>query len=53
MLSAGEIKRKLGLYAADLVKREMVVVLGTGSTVYWLIQELGKRVNQGLSFLIH
>lgn len=52
MLSAGEIKRKLGLYAADLVKKEMVVGLGTGSTVYWLIQELGKRVNQGLSIAI-
>jgi len=52
MLSVDEIKRKLGLYAADLVKKEMVVGLGTGSTVYWLIQELGKRVNQGLSIAI-
>ncbi|MGZ8511668.1 MAG: ribose-5-phosphate isomerase RpiA [Chitinophagaceae bacterium] len=52
MLSADEIKKKLGLYAADFVKQEMVIGVGTGSTVYWLIQELGKRVNQGLSINI-
>lgn len=52
MLSADEIKKALGIYAADFVKQEMAIGLGTGSTVYWLIQELGKRVKQGLNIAI-
>lgn len=43
-----EIKKKVGVYAADLVKRGMTLGLGSGSTVYWLIEELGRRVAQGL-----
>lgn len=52
MLSADEIKKQLGIYAADFVKQGMTVGLGTGSTVYWLIQELGKRIKQGLEISI-
>lgn len=52
MLSPGEIKKKVAIYAADLVKKGMIIGLGTGSTVYWLIQELGKRVKQGLTIEI-
>lgn len=48
MLTPEEIKKNAGLYAADLVKQGMSFGLGTGSTVYWLIQELGKRVAEGL-----
>lgn len=48
MLSPEEIKKNAGLYAADLVKQGMSFGLGTGSTVYWLIKELGKRVAEGL-----
>ncbi|MGN6292373.1 MAG: ribose-5-phosphate isomerase RpiA [Chitinophagaceae bacterium] len=48
MLTPEEIKKKTGLYAADLVKQGMSFGLGTGSTVYWLIKELGKRVAEGL-----
>lgn len=48
MLSPEEIKKNAGLYAADLVKQGMSFGLGTGSTVYWLIKELGKRVTEGL-----
>lgn len=48
MLSSEEIKKNAGLYAADLVRNGMTFGLGTGSTVYWLIQELGERVAQGL-----
>jgi ribose 5-phosphate isomerase A len=48
MLSPDEIKKIVGIYAADLVKQGMIIGLGTGYTVYWLIQELGKRVKQGL-----
>ena len=43
-----ELKRRVAVYAADLVKHGMIVGIGSGSTVYWLIEELGKRVKQGL-----
>jgi len=52
MLSPDEIKKNVGIYAADLVKQEMIIGLGTGTTVYWLIQELGKRVKLGLAIKI-
>ena len=48
MLSAEEIKKNAGIYAADFIKNEITFGLGTGTTVYWLIQELGKRIKQGL-----
>ncbi|PEX82636.1 ribose 5-phosphate isomerase A [Bacillus cereus] len=44
------VKQLAGEYAADYVKDGMKVGLGTGSTVYWAIQKLGKRVKEGLSF---
>lgn len=51
MLSPEEIKKNTGIYAADLVKHGMVIGLGTGSTVYWLIQELGSRIAKGLEII--
>ena len=48
MLSTDEIKKKAAIYAADFIQNEMIVGLGTGSTAYWLIEELGKRVKEGL-----
>ncbi len=50
MLSRDFIKQELGKYAADLVKQDMVIGLGTGTTVYWLLKELGKRKKEGLQF---
>ncbi len=47
-----EIKKRAGIHAADLVQNDMIIGLGTGSTVYWLIQELGKRIQQGLRITI-
>jgi ribose 5-phosphate isomerase A len=47
-MSRDEIKKKVGFYAADLVKQGMFIGIGSGSTVYWFIEELGKRVKQGL-----
>lgn len=41
-------KRRAGERAADMVTDGMVVGLGTGSTVYWTLQRLGERVQQGL-----
>ena len=48
-LSKDEIKQRLGEYAATLVPADSTIGLGTGTTVYWLIKELGKRVRKGLS----
>lgn len=50
MFTQDEIKQKLGIYAADFVKQDMLIGLGTGSTVYYLLKELGKRKQQGLHF---
>jgi ribose 5-phosphate isomerase A len=47
-MSQEEIKMKTAAYAADLVKHGMTIGLGSGSTVYFLIQELGSRVKLGL-----
>lgn len=48
MLTQDEIKQLVGREAAALVKNNMTVGIGTGSTAYWLIMELGKRVKEGL-----
>ncbi len=48
MLTTEQIKMNVGRYAADLVPNDSIIGLGTGSTVYWLIQELGIRIQQGL-----
>lgn len=50
MLSQNDIKQKLGIYAADFIEQDMLVGLGTGTTVYYLLKELGKRKQQGLNF---
>jgi ribose 5-phosphate isomerase A len=50
MLSQEEIKQLVAKQAAHLVQNNMTVGIGTGSTIYWLILELGKRVKQGLFF---
>jgi len=50
MHSAEDIKKLVGTYAAQFVEQDAVIGLGTGSTVYWLLQELGNRIKQGLRF---
>jgi len=47
-MSVEQVKKRVGLYAVDFVKAGMTIGLGSGSTVYWFIQEVGKRVRQGL-----
>jgi ribose 5-phosphate isomerase A len=42
-------KRAAGYKAADMVKDGMVVGLGTGSTVYYMIERLSERVRDGLN----
>ena len=43
------LKELVGRTAADYVEDGMVVGLGTGSTAYWFVEEIGQRVQQGLS----
>lgn len=50
MLTQDEIKQLVAQQAAQLVQNNMTVGIGTGSTIYWLIKELGERVNKGLFF---
>jgi ribose 5-phosphate isomerase A len=50
-LTADEIKKITGKFSADLVRPGMRIGLGTGSTVHWLIRELGERVRQGLDIV--
>lgn len=44
------LKQLAGEYLATFVKDGMKIGLGTGSTVYWMIEKLGERVKEGLSF---
>jgi ribose 5-phosphate isomerase A len=41
-------KKTAGVYATDFVKQGMTIGIGSGSTVHWFIEELGRRVRQGL-----
>src|SRR5258706_11318160 len=52
MLSSDDIKKNVGIYAAGLVKTGMTIGLGTGTTAYWLIKELGTRVKDGLKITV-
>ncbi|HEV8283375.1 MAG TPA: ribose-5-phosphate isomerase RpiA [Chitinophagaceae bacterium] len=44
-------KKNAGIYAVDFIKQGMNIGVGSGSTVYWFIEELGKRVKQGLEIV--
>lgn len=44
-----EAKRNAGYSAAEMVKEGMVVGLGTGSTVFYAMERLGRRIEAGLS----
>jgi len=44
----GQAKRAAGYRAADMIEQGMVVGLGTGSTVYFMIERLSERVRGGL-----
>lgn len=52
MLTPEDIKRKTGEFAAGFVQSGMSIGLGTGTTVYWLIQALGKRCKEGLDLVV-
>lgn len=39
-------KQQVGIEAAKYIKNDMVVGLGTGSTAYYMIKELGRRIKE-------
>ncbi len=48
MFTPADIKKNVGEAAATIVQNGMTVGIGTGSTAYWLILALGKKVQEGL-----
>ncbi|PUZ26793.1 ribose-5-phosphate isomerase [Chitinophaga costaii] len=48
MANADAAKKAAGIRAVDFIENGMKVGLGTGSTAYWAIMEIGNRVRQGL-----
>lgn len=50
MLTQDEVKQLIAQQAAQLVQNNMTVGIGSGSTIFWLIKELGERVKKGLFF---
>ena len=48
MTPANEIKKLVGTKAVELVKQDMIVGIGTGSTVYWFIEALAEKLKEGL-----
>ncbi len=48
MMALEQVKKNAGIYAVDFIKQGMNIGLGSGTTVYWFIQELGRKIRQGL-----
>ena len=40
------LKKMAGIKAAEFVKDGMVVGLGTGSTAYYFVEEIGRRIKE-------
>jgi len=50
VLSGVDLKKKaVGEKAVEYIQDEMVIGLGSGSTVYWMMKKLGELVSEGLS----
>ncbi len=47
-MSIDDVKKQIGIFAAELVKDQMIIGLGTGSTAYFFIEHLSERVQKGL-----
>jgi len=47
MESKDQAKKLAGLEAVRYLKQDMTLGIGTGSTVYWFIEELGKKIADG------
>jgi len=46
-MNQDELKKAVGIKSVDFIQSDSVVGLGTGSTVYYMIEELGKRYQNG------
>lgn len=46
-MDQNELKQAVGIKSVDFIQSDSVVGLGTGSTVYYMIEELGKRYQAG------
>ncbi|APX71109.1 ribose-5-phosphate isomerase RpiA [Companilactobacillus allii] len=46
-MNQNELKKAVGVKSVDFIESNTVVGLGTGSTVYYMIEELGKRYQEG------
>lgn len=44
-------KKNVGIYASGLVQQGMNIGIGSGSTVFWFIRELAKKIKAGLEIL--
>src|SRR4051812_22726633 len=50
VLSGVDLKKKaVGEKAVEFIRDNMVIGLGSGSTVYWMMKKLGELVSEGLS----
>jgi ribose 5-phosphate isomerase A len=47
-MTAASIKKSVGYKAAELIQEDMLVGIGTGSTVHFFIEKLGQRCSEGL-----
>ncbi|MGR3741332.1 ribose-5-phosphate isomerase RpiA [Companilactobacillus sp. DQM5] len=45
-MDQNELKKAAGIRSVDFIKDGMTVGLGTGSTVFYMVEELGRRVNE-------
>lgn len=45
-MDQNELKKAAGIKSVDFIKDGMTVGLGTGSTVYYMVEELGRRVQE-------
>jgi ribose 5-phosphate isomerase A len=52
MLSKDEIKKAAGVYATTFVEYGTTIGIGSGSTVFYFIEELGKMIAQGFRVTI-
>ena len=47
--SMSEAKRAAGYRAADMIEDAMILGIGTGSTVYYMMERLAQRISEGLT----
>lgn len=51
ILESDEIKKTVGAKATSFLKDGMIVGLGSGSTVYYTIHEIGKKISGGMQLI--